>query len=60
MRCVIVGCGRAGSRLAQVLNTQGHRVTVVDEDATALARVEALGGRPADDKSGPCRARVWL
>ncbi len=47
MRCVIVGCGRAGSRLAQVLNSQGHRVTVVDEDAAALARVEALAGRSA-------------
>jgi trk system potassium uptake protein len=42
MRCVIVGCGRAGSRLAQVLSTQGHRVTVVDEDVQALARVTAL------------------
>ncbi|MFN8468045.1 MAG: TrkA family potassium uptake protein [Caldilineaceae bacterium] len=48
MRCVIVGCGRAGSRLAQVLNTQGYRVTVVDEDAKALARVEGLAGRSAD------------
>ena len=44
MRCVIVGCGRAGSRLAQVLSTQGHRVAVVDEDAQALARVEAAAG----------------
>lgn len=42
MRCVIVGCGRAGSRLAQVLSTQGHRITVVDEDTQALARVESL------------------
>ena len=45
MRCVIIGCGRAGSRLAQVLSTQGHRVTVVDEDAQALARIEAYGAK---------------
>jgi Trk K+ transport system NAD-binding subunit len=32
MRCVIVGCGRAGSRPAQVLSTRGHRIMVVDED----------------------------
>jgi trk system potassium uptake protein TrkA len=53
MRCVIVGCGRAGSRLAQVLSTQGHRVTVVDEDAQALARVESLAARP--DGASPVR-----
>lgn len=48
MRYVIVGCGRAGSRLAQVLNTQGHRVTVVDEDAQALARVAAYAARSGE------------
>jgi trk system potassium uptake protein TrkA len=47
MRYVVVGCGRAGSRLAQVLSTQGHRVTVVDEDAQALARVEGFAVKSA-------------
>jgi trk system potassium uptake protein TrkA len=39
MRFLIVGCGRAGSRLAKVLHTNGHRVTVVDNDPAALARL---------------------
>jgi trk system potassium uptake protein len=47
MRYVVVGCGRAGSRLAQVLSTQGHEVSVVDEDAQAFARVEASAGTMA-------------
>ncbi len=51
MRCVIVGGGRAGSRLAQVLSTQGHRVTVVDADAQVLARVATLAASSAGAKS---------
>lgn len=39
MRFLIVGCGRAGSRLAKVLHTNGHKVTVVDNDPAALARL---------------------
>ena len=42
MKFVIVGCGRAGSRLAQTLSTNGHRITVVDNDEEALARLAAL------------------
>ena len=41
MRFVVIGCGRAGARLAQLLDTQRHHVTVVDVDAEALARVAA-------------------
>ncbi|MBU6351038.1 MAG: potassium channel family protein [Caldilinea sp.] len=46
MRYLVVGCGRAGSRLAQLLSTQGHRVTVVDKDAEALARVATVAASP--------------
>ena len=61
MRCVIVGCGRAGLRLAQVLSTQGNQVTVVDEDAQALARAEALAGMMAGGPVQTVRTvRLWL
>ena len=30
MNILIVGCGRLGSRLAEVLDHQGHDVAVVD------------------------------
>lgn len=39
IRFVVVGCGRAGARLAQLLDTQGYTVTVVDQDPDALAHV---------------------
>lgn len=40
MRFLLIGCGRAGSRLAQIMTTHGHDVTVVDIDPAALERVE--------------------
>ncbi len=46
MRVVIMGCGRVGSRLANVLDTEGHDVTVVDYKARAFRRLrEGFGGR---------------
>lgn len=41
MRCIIVGCGRIGSGLAQVLDAQGHAVTVIDRDSAAIERLQA-------------------
>lgn len=38
MRVVILGCGLLGAYLARRLASQGHEVTVVDPDSTALAR----------------------
>ncbi len=40
MRMIIVGCGRNGSGLAQILCKMGHTVTVIDSNASAF---EALG-----------------
>jgi trk system potassium uptake protein TrkA len=37
---IIVGCGRNGSGLAQILSKMGHTVTVIDSDASAF---KALG-----------------
>ncbi|MGC8873748.1 MAG: NAD-binding protein [Chloroflexia bacterium] len=39
MKVVILGCGRLGSFLARQLVGQGHEVTVIDQDASALARL---------------------
>ncbi len=39
MRYVIVGCGRVGSALAKLLDSDGHEVIVVDENAAAFKRL---------------------
>ena len=41
MRVVILGCGRVGAMLAQLLSSEGHNVTVIDQDSDAFRR---LGG----------------
>jgi trk system potassium uptake protein len=41
MRVVILGCGRVGAMLAQLLTSEGHNVTVIDQDSDAFRR---LGG----------------
>lgn len=43
---VVVGCGRLGAHLAELLSRAGHEVVVVDRDEAALA------GLPADSYSG--------
>lgn len=44
MKAVIVGCGRAGSRVALKLAEDGWDVTCVDEDEQALGRLGAWHG----------------
>lgn len=39
MYVVIVGCGRVGSALALGLISEGHKVSVIDEDEDALQRL---------------------
>ncbi len=41
MRFVIVGCGRVGARLANLLDAEGHDVTVVDTNPEAFTRLGA-------------------
>lgn len=41
MKIIIMGCGRVGSQVSQLLVTRGHDVTVIDHDANALARLGA-------------------
>ncbi len=39
MKIIIMGCGRVGSQVSQLLVSQGHDVTVIDHDVDALARL---------------------
>src|ERR1044071_7851878 len=39
MNIIIMGCGRVGSQVSQLLVQHGHAVTVIDHDANALARL---------------------
>jgi trk system potassium uptake protein TrkA len=39
MKYIIVGCGRVGSTLAKLLVSEGHEVTVVDENPAAFKRL---------------------
>ena len=39
MKVIIMGCGRVGEHTARMLADDGHKVTVIDPDATALARL---------------------
>src|SRR5579872_6425101 len=46
MRIIIVGCGRVGSRTAEMLSSDGHEVTVVDWQEGAFTRLgETFTGR---------------
>lgn len=39
MKVVIMGCGRVGSRLAMLLDSEGHQVTVIDTTSRAFRRL---------------------
>jgi len=39
MKVIIMGCGRVGEQTARMLANDGHQVTIIDPDATALARL---------------------
>jgi len=46
MKLLIVGCGRVGSTIASSMASDGHDVTVIDEDPEALGRLpEDWNGR---------------
>ena len=40
MFVVIVGCGRVGSSVAKKMLSEGHEVSVLDEDPEAIAQLE--------------------
>ncbi len=39
MNVIVVGCGRVGSQLANLLSVEGHNVTVIDKDGDAFRRL---------------------
>ncbi|MHB1414199.1 MAG: potassium channel family protein [Chloroflexota bacterium] len=39
MRVIIVGCGRVGASVANLLSTQGHQVAVIDRNPQSFARL---------------------
>jgi trk system potassium uptake protein TrkA len=39
MKVIIMGCGRVGARLAALLDSEGHEVTVIDTDAYSFRRL---------------------
>ena len=39
MKIVIMGCGRVGAQLAELLDGDGHQVTVLDTDAYSFRRL---------------------
>ncbi len=41
MKIIVMGCGRVGLQVSQLLVSLGHAVTVIDHDVNALARLGA-------------------
>ena len=39
MKVVIMGCGRVGAQLAALLDSEGHNVTVLDNDTESFRRL---------------------
>jgi trk system potassium uptake protein TrkA len=69
-KVVIMGCGRAGGRLASLLDAAGHSVTILDVDAYSFRRLspdykgKALVGNGVDieslKKAGIQEAEVFV
>jgi trk system potassium uptake protein TrkA len=47
MKVVIMGCGRVGARLASLLDADGHKVTVLDNDTYSFRRLPPTFGGTA-------------
>lgn len=45
MKVIIMGCGRVGAQLASLLDTEGHKVTILDVDSYSFRRLPpSFGG----------------
>lgn len=57
MNAVIMGCGRVGARLAGILHSEGHKVTILDIDSYSFRRLppsfsgQALVGNGTDEEA---------
>src|SRR3989304_1479969 len=47
MKVIIMGCGRVGAQLAELLDTEGHILTVIDRDPSALRKLPSSFGGTA-------------
>lgn len=57
---VIVGCGRLGSHLANLLSREGHRIVVIDQNGTSFGKLSSetfSGFRVEGDASEPAILR---
>lgn len=52
MNVIIMGCGRVGARLAGILDSEGHKVTLLDVDAYSFRRIPSNFGGQALVGSG--------
>jgi len=39
MHIIIVGCGRVGAQLAQILSSEGHNIVIIDKKAKSFKRL---------------------
>ncbi len=57
MKIVIMGCGRVGAKLAELLDAEGHGVTILDTDAYSFRKLPstfrgtALIGNGTDEEA---------
>jgi trk system potassium uptake protein TrkA len=47
MKVIIMGCGRVGAQLAAMLDAEGHKVTVLDNDTYSFRRLPSTFGGTA-------------
>lgn len=52
MFVLIVGCGRVGSAVARKMLSEGHEVSVLDEDPEAIAQLEKGSDRSWEEQGG--------
>jgi trk system potassium uptake protein TrkA len=52
MFVLIVGCGRVGSAIAKTMLAEGHEVSVLDEDAEAIALLNKGQGETWEEMGG--------
>jgi trk system potassium uptake protein TrkA len=42
VKIIICGCGKVGNKIAEILSQQKHELTVIDRDADAFRKLEAI------------------
>jgi len=52
MFVLIVGCGRVGSTIASTMLAEGHEVSVIDEDAEAIALLDRGHPQSWEERGG--------